>query len=51
MEIDRRALEQWQKHQPLCILQLDTADRAVLRIADLIQILWMNVQIRKSTAD
>ena len=33
MEIDRKALEEWQKQQPLCILSLDPADRAVLRIA------------------
>ena len=33
MEIDRAALEEWQKQQPLCILSLDPADRAVLRIA------------------
>ncbi len=33
MEIDRHALEEWQRHQPLCILSLDPADRAVLRIA------------------
>ena len=33
MEIDRFALEAWQREQPLSILQLDPADRAVLRIA------------------
>ncbi len=33
MEIDRDALEEWQRNQPLCILSLDPADRAVLRIA------------------
>jgi hypothetical protein len=33
MEIDRVALEEWQKQQPLSILALDPADRAVLRIA------------------
>jgi hypothetical protein len=33
MDIDRRALEQWQKEQPLCILQLDAADRTVLKVA------------------
>jgi len=33
MDIDRRALEQWQREQPLCILQLDAADRTVLKVA------------------
>ena len=33
MEIDRAALEEWQKQQPLCVLSLDPADRAVLRVA------------------
>lgn len=33
MDIDRQALEEWQKQQPLCILSLDPADRAVLRVA------------------
>ena len=33
MDIDRAALEEWQKHQPLAILQLDPSDRAVLRVA------------------
>lgn len=33
MEIDRKALEEWQRNQPLSILQLDPADRAVLLIA------------------
>ena len=33
MDIDREALEEWQKGQPLCILSLDPADRAVLRVA------------------
>ena len=33
MDIDRAALEQWQKHQPLAILQLDPSDRVVLRVA------------------
>ena len=33
MEFDRLSLEAWQKEQPLSILQLDPADRAVLRIA------------------
>ena len=33
MDIDREALEEWQKNQPLCILSLDPADRAVLRVA------------------
>jgi len=34
MDIDRQALEEWQKHQPLAILQLDPSDRVVLRVAD-----------------
>ena len=33
MDIDRAALEEWQKHQPLAILQLDPSDRIVLRVA------------------
>ena len=33
MDIDRQALEEWQKHQPLAILQLDPSDRVVLRVA------------------
>ena len=33
MDINREALEEWQKNQPLCILSLDPADRAVLRVA------------------
>ena len=33
MEIDRVALEEWQRHQPLAILQLDPSDRVVLRVA------------------
>ena len=32
MEIDRVALEEWQRNQPLAILQLDPADRIVLRV-------------------
>ncbi len=35
MQIDRLSLEAWQRDQPLSILQLDPADRAVLRIAGL----------------
>jgi dystonin len=34
MEFDRQSLEAWQRDQPLSVLQLDPADRAVLRIAD-----------------
>ena len=33
MEYDRVSLEDWQKQQPLSVLQLDTADRLVLRVA------------------
>ena len=33
MQIDRAGLEAWQRDQPLSILQLDPADRAVLRVA------------------
>ena len=33
MDIDRIALEEWQKNQPLAILQLDPSDRVVLRVA------------------
>lgn len=32
MEFDQ-SLEEWAKQKPLSILQLDSADRAVLRIA------------------
>ena len=41
MEIDRAALEEWQKQQPLCILSLDPADRAVLRIAGRTNLLYL----------
>ena len=33
MELDRRALDAWTKDKPLSVLQLDPADRAVLKIA------------------
>ena len=33
MEYDRVSLEDWQRNQPLSVLQLDKADRVVLRIA------------------
>lgn len=33
MEYDRVSLEDWQRQQPLSVLQLDTADRVVLRVA------------------
>ena len=33
MDWDRVSLEEWQRYQPLSVLQLDVADRAVLRIA------------------
>lgn len=33
MEWDRVSLEEWQRYQPLSVLQLDVADRAVLRVA------------------
>ena len=33
MDYDRVSLEDWQRHQPLSVLQLDTADRVVLRVA------------------
>ena len=33
MEFDRLSLEEWQRYQPLSVLRLDIADRAVLRIA------------------
>ena len=33
MEYDRVSLEDWQRNQPLSVLQLDTADRVVLRVA------------------
>uniref|UniRef100_A0A182YD90 Uncharacterized protein n=1 Tax=Anopheles stephensi TaxID=30069 RepID=A0A182YD90_ANOST len=32
--VDRESLAEWAKDKPLSILQLDPADRAVLRIAD-----------------
>ncbi|KAK4315091.1 hypothetical protein Pmani_013654 [Petrolisthes manimaculis] len=34
MEFDRQSLDEWAKDKPLSILQLDPADRAVLKIAD-----------------
>ena len=40
MDIDRRALEQWQREQPLCILQLDAADRTVLKVAGRTRVLF-----------
>ena len=33
MDWDRLSLEEWQRYQPLSVLQLDQADRAVLRVA------------------
>ena len=33
MDWDRESLEEWQRCQPLSVLQLDVADRAVLRVA------------------
>lgn len=33
MDWERLSLEEWQRYQPLSVLQLDVADRAVLRIA------------------
>ena len=33
MDWDRESLEEWQRYQPLSVLQLDVADRAVLRVA------------------
>lgn len=33
MMMDRESLSEWAKDKPLSILQLDPADRAVLRIA------------------
>ena len=33
MEFDRAGLAAWQAGQPLSVLQLDTADRTVLRVA------------------
>ena len=40
MEFDRISLEAWQKEQPLSVLQLDTADRAVLRVAGRRKSFW-----------
>ena len=36
MEWDRESLEAWQRYQPLSVLQLDVADRAVLRVAGIV---------------
>ena len=36
MEWDLVSLEEWQRCQPLSILQLDVADRAVLRVAGIV---------------
>ena len=33
MSVDRQSLDEWAKDKPLSILQLDPADRAVLKIA------------------
>ena len=45
MDYDRVSLEDWQRHQPLSVLQLDTADRVVLRVAGrgLHCQLWLNI--------
>ena len=40
MEYDRVSLEDWQKQQPLSVLQLDTADRVVLRVAGISWIIF-----------
>lgn len=41
MEFDRQSLDEWAKDKPLSILQLDPADRAVLKIAGmLIELGW-----------
>ena len=39
MEYDRVSLEDWQRNQPLSVLQLDKADRIVLRIAGKVSLL------------
>ena len=39
MEYDRVSLEDWQRNQPLSVLQLDKADRVVLRIAGKVYVL------------
>lgn len=41
------SLKEWAKDKPLSILQLDPADRAVLRIAGLFYFLTMWVAIKK----
>ena len=43
MQIDRAGLEAWQRDQPLSILQLDPADRAVLRVAGLSNFFMVNL--------
>jgi hypothetical protein len=47
MDIDRRALEQWQREQPLCILQLDAADRTVLKVAGRTQVYSRYIRLTK----
>lgn len=38
MEFDRQSLDEWAKDKPLSILQLDPADRAVLKIAGMMNL-------------
>ncbi len=45
MDIDRRALEEWQKGQPLAVLQLDPSDRVVLRVAGKTERIFISLSI------
>ena len=51
MEFDRISLEAWQREQPLSVLQLDTADRAVLRVAGGYYFCRVNVNLRVRVGD
>lgn len=44
--MDRESLSEWAKDKPLSILQLDPADRAVLRIAGKFTVDEVNVIVR-----
>ena len=50
MEYDRVSLEDWQRNQPLSVLQLDTADRVVLRVAGM-ELFTINIRPRYRGVD
>ena len=52
MEYDRVSLEDWQRNQPLSVLQLDTADRVVLRVAGMdMELFTINIRPRYRGVD